>query len=118
MPLVEITAVGAMVKPEGDDRYRPKARGDRVNVDEDTARALVSQGAAAIVDGRVAEHAEDEQPDAGAIDLNEGGSTIAELRKFANARRPVIDVGSLRTRPEIVAAIEDSLTSPDDEDGD
>ncbi len=112
MPLVEITAVGAMVKPEGDDRYRPKARGDRVTVDEDSARALVSQGAAVIVDDGVAENAEAEHLDGGAHDLDD--LTVVELRKFADKRR--IDLGGARLKPEIIEAIEGALTDPESED--
>lgn len=115
MTLVQITAVGAMVKPLGDDRYRPRVRGDRVDVDEDAARRLLAHGTAMLVDDAVAEHAESEQPDGGAIDLD--ALTVPELRKFADARR-IPGIGSLRTRPEIVEAIEASLTDPDPEDGD
>ncbi len=116
MTLVEITAVGAMVKPSGDDRYRPKVRGDRVDVDEAVALRLVGHGTAVIVDStQPAEDAEAEQPDAGVIDLET--ATITQLRKFANARR-IPGIGSLRTRPEIVEAIEAALTDPESEDDD
>lgn len=114
MPLVQITAVGAMVKAIDSDRYRPKAHGDRVMLSDEDADRLVGRGQAKLVDDRVADDAEVEQPDSGAIDLD--AMTIPQLRKFADARR-MKGIGSLRTRPEIVEAIEEQLTNPD-EDGD
>jgi hypothetical protein len=107
-PLVQITAVGALVKPDGDDRYRPYARGDRVNVSDEDAATLIANGQADEVDDTVAEDAETEQPQPGAfavsdLDLEEGGSTVEELRKFASDRR--INLHGATRRPEIVEAI-------------
>ncbi len=119
-PLVEITAVGALVMPEGADRYRPATRGDRVNVSDEAARLLIGNGQAIEVDDTVAEHAEEQAPQPGAvavsdIDLEEGGTSVAELRKFASARR--INLQGATRRPEIVEAIEASLTDPEEGDG-
>lgn len=115
-PLVQITAVGALLKSEDSDRYRPYARGARVMVSDEAARMLVGNGQADLVDPDApAENAEAEQPQPGAIpvsdlDLAEGGTSVAELRKFASARR--INLQGATRRPEIVEAIEDGLTNP------
>lgn len=116
MPTVQITGVGALVKPSDSDRYRPYTRGDRVMVSDEDAERLVAQGGAQLVDDTVAENAEEEAPQPGAIavsdlDLEEGGSTVEELRKFASERR--INLHGASRRPEIVEAIEASLTEPE-----
>ncbi len=120
-PLIELTAVGGLIKAADSDRYRPYARGDLVNVSDEDARRYVSDGQAIIVDDTVAEHAEAEAPQPGAItvsdlDLEEGGTPVTELRRFASERR--INLHGATRRPEIVEAIEASLTDPDEEGGD
>lgn len=115
-PLVEITAVGGLVKATDSDRYRPVARGDQVNVSDEDARTLIGNGQAIEVDDTVAANAEEEAPQPGAIavsdlDLEEGGTPVAELRKFASERR--INLHGASRRPEIVEAIEASLTEPE-----
>jgi hypothetical protein len=115
-PLVQITAVGALVKPADSDRYRPYAHGDRAFVSDEDARRLVGAGQAEVIDDTVALDAEAEQPQPGAhvvsdIDLSEGGTPVAELRKFASARR--INLRGATRRPEIVEAIEASLNDPE-----
>lgn len=115
-PLVEVTGVGALIKPSDSDRYRPYTRGDRVDVSDEDAQRLVGQGGVTLVDDAVAAHAEAEEPQPGALavsdlDLEEGGTPVAELRKFANARR--INLHGATRRPEIVEAIEASLTDPE-----
>jgi len=115
-PLVQVTAVGGLIKPEDSDRYRPYAHGDRVFVSDEDAARLVSQGGVMLVDDMVAEHAEIEQPQPGAIpvsdlDLAEGGTPVVELRKFASERR--INLQGATRRPEIAAAIEAALTDPE-----
>lgn len=119
-PVVEIIGAGGFIKPADGDRYRAYLRGDRVMVSDEDARRYAEAGFAQPVDVTVAEHAEEEAPQPGAIpvtdlDLAEGGTSVAELRKFANARR--INLQGATRRPEIAAAIEDALTNPDDEDG-
>ncbi len=119
-PLVEVTGVGALIKPADSDRYRPVTRGDRVDVSDEDAGRLVAQGAVTLVDDTTAEHAEAEQPQPGAIsvsdlDLEEGGTPVTELRKFASDRR--INLHGATRRPEIVEAIEASLTDPEEGDG-
>jgi hypothetical protein len=110
MTQVEITAVGALVRPLGDDRSRPKRRGDRVELSEDDAHVLVGNGTAKLVDQRVADDAEEEQPMGGrAIDLSK--MTVPELRQFADDRR--IRLTGARTRPEILAAIAAALDAPE-----
>lgn len=120
-PLVQITAVGGLVKPVDSDRYRPFVRGDRVMVSDEDAQRYVDAGVAQVVDGRVAENAEAEQPQPGAIavsdlDLAKGGTPVTELRKYASERR--INLHGATRRPEIVEAIEAFLTDPDSEAGD
>lgn len=110
---VRITAVGAFVKRDGDTHYTPAVRGDQVTLSDEDAARLIAEGAVEPVDGHVAVDAEQEQPDRGVIDLE--NMTIPELRTFANKRR-MRGIGSLRTRPEIIEAIEAALTDPD-EDG-
>lgn len=116
-PLVEVTGVGAFIKPADSDRYRPFTHGDRVSVSEEDAARLVAAGGIALVDASApAENAEGEAPDPGAIavsdlDLEEGGTSVVELRRFASARR--INLQGATRRPEIAAAIEASLTDPD-----
>lgn len=116
-PLVEVTGVGALIKPADSDRYRPYTHGDRVAVSDEDAARLAAQGGVAVVDDTVAANAEAEQPQPGAIavsdlDLEEGGTPVAELRKFASDRR--INLHGATRRPEIVEAIEASIN---DEDG-
>lgn len=111
-PLVEITAVGGLVKAEDSDRYRPVVQGQQIAVSDEDAARYVSQGTARLVDDTVAEDAEPEAPQPGAIpvsdlDLEEGGTPIAVLRKFASERR--IDLQGASRRPEIVEAIRASL---------
>ena len=118
---MEITAVGALLKPADSDRYRPVTHGDRVNVSDEDAALLIGNGQAVEADDSVAEHAEEEAPQPGAIavsdlDLAEGGTSVAELRKFASARR--INLQGATRRPEIVEAIEAWATDPDSEEGD
>lgn len=113
MPTVEITGVGALVKPSDSDRYRPYTRGDRVLVSDEDALRLVAQGGVQLVDDSTAEHAEEEAPQPGAIavsdlDLEDGGTPVTELRKFASDRR--INLHGATRRPEIVEAIEASQT--------
>lgn len=113
MPQVEITAVGALVRPLGDSAYRPKARGDRVELSEDDADHLVGTGQAILV-GRQepAENAEDPQPDGGlVIDMNDPRTTIAQLRQYADQRR--IRLTGARTRPEILGMIRAALDNPE-----
>lgn len=117
-PLVEITAVGGLVRTEDSDRYRPVVNGQRVMVSEDDAARYVSQGTARLVDDTVAEDAEAEQPQPGAIavsdlDLEEGGTPVTVLRKFANERR--INLQGASRRPEIVEAIRASLEPESEE---
>ncbi len=120
MPRIRITAVGGLVKATTSDRYRPVMRGDEVHVSDEDAARLVGHGQAELVDTSApAENAEAEQPQPGAIavtdlDLEEGGTPVAELRKFASARR--INLHGATRRPEIVEAIEASLTDPETED--
>ena len=108
-PLIEMTAVGGLVKAEDSDRYRPVVRGEQVSVTEEDAQRYVSQGVARLVDDRVAEHAEEEAPQPGAIpvsdlDLEEGGTPVATLKKFAHERR--IDLQGASRRADIVTAIQ------------
>ncbi len=117
---MEVIGVGALIKPSDSDRYRPYAHGDQVNVSDEDAARLVAQGGVKVVDDTVAENAEAEQPQPGALavsdlDLEEGGTPVTELRKFANARR--INLHGATRRPEIVEAIEASLTDPEEGDG-
>ncbi len=119
-PLVEVTGVGALIKPSDSDRYRPYTRGDKVDVSDEDAARLVAQGGVAWVDDTVAENAEEEAPQPGAIgvsdlDLEEGGTPVTELRKFASDRR--INLHGATRRPEIVEAIEASLTDPEEGEG-
>ncbi len=109
---VRITAVGALVKGEDSDRYRPLIRGARVVVSDEDAARMVADGTAEIIDGSVAANAEAEQPDAGAFDLD--ALTVKELHRFADTRR--IDLGGARLKPEIIEAIEGALTDPETED--
>lgn len=116
-PLVEITAVGGLVKLTDSGRYQPVTRGDRVNVTDEDAQLLIGNGQAIEVDDTVAQDAEEEAPQPGAIavsdlDLEEGGTPVTELRKFASDRR--INLHGATRRPEIVEAIEASLTEPDE----
>jgi hypothetical protein len=101
--LIEITGVGAFVKPEGHDRARPKLKGDRVNVSDEDARRLIANGAAVRV-----------TPDAPAPDAAAAAEmpdlqtmTVPELRSFASERQ--IRLGGTRTRPEILGAIQAAL---------
>jgi hypothetical protein len=109
MPLVEIIAVGALVKPEGDDMVRPKQHGDRVHLSEEDARVLVANGTAEIVEQGVADDAEEEQPMGGVFDLSK--LTIPELRQWADDRR--IRLTGARTRPEILGMIQAALANPE-----
>jgi len=113
MALVEITAVGALVRPLADDAYRPKIRGDRVELSDADAQRLVADGTAILIEPQEpAENAEDPQPDGGlAIDLNDPNTTIKELRQFADARR--IRLTGARTRPEILGMIRAALENPE-----
>ena len=111
-PLVEVTGVGALIKPSDSDRYRPYTRGDRVDVSEEDAQRLAAQGAVKVVDDTVAENAEEGAPQPGAIavsdlDLAEGGTPVTELRRFASERR--INLHGATRRPEIVEAIQASM---------
>lgn len=111
-PLVQITAVGGLVKLADSGRYQPVARGDRVDVSEEDRQMLIGNGQAIDVDDTVAEDAESEAPQGGAIavsdlDLAEGGTPVAELRKFASDRR--INLHGATRRPEIVEAIQASM---------
>ena len=107
-PLVQITAVGALVMEEDSDRYRPKQRGDIVNLSQLDADRFVADNTGKLVDGRdPAPHAEAENPDGGAHDLD--SMTVAELRKFADDRQIELSDGRSRaliTR-DITAAMAD-----------
>lgn len=112
-PLVQITAVGAMVKAIDSDRYRPKAHGDRIMLSDEDAERMIGRGQAKLVDDRVADHAEVEQPDSGAINLD--ALSVPELRRIADERR--VNLHGARVKPDIIKAIEESAAI-DDEDGD
>lgn len=105
MPEIEITAVGGLIKPAGDDRYRPVIRGDRINVTDEEAQRLVNDGTAVLVEDLVAENAEPEVTSSGGVDLS--AMTVPELRTFANDRR--IRLSGARTRPELLEVIQTSL---------
>lgn len=90
---------------EGSDRYRPKARGDRVMVSEGDAARLAADGAVELIDDSRAPGTEAEAIGGGAQDLED--MTIPELRHFANARR--FNLGGARTRPEILASLQEQL---------
>lgn len=110
MPEIQITAVGALVRPEGDDAYRPKTRGDRVNVSDEDARRMIGHGTAVLVDQSVADDAEEPQPMGGqAIDLD--AMTVPELRQFADDRR--IRLKGATRRPEIIGMIQAALENPE-----
>jgi hypothetical protein len=110
MPQIEITAVGALVRPEGDEQYRPKTRGDRLNVTDEVAGRLIANGTAKLVDQTVADDAEEAQPMGGqAIDLE--SMTVPELRQFADERR--IRLTGASRRPEIIGMIEAALDNPE-----
>jgi hypothetical protein len=111
--LVEITGVGARVKPIDSDRSRPRARGDRVMLSDEAAERMIGRGQAKLVDDQVADNAEVEQPDSGAIDLEE--LSVPELRRIADERR--VNLHGARVKPDIIKAIEESAAM-DDEDGD
>lgn len=104
MPRVRVIGVGGFIKPQGEDNYRPYLRGDEVSVSKEDAERLVNAGVVELTDQRQAANAEEPQPDPGAINLEEGGSTVEELRKFASARR--INLGGAQKRAEIVEAIQ------------
>lgn len=117
-PLVELTAVGGLLKATDSDRYQPFARGDRISVSDEDAAMLIGNGQAELVDDTTAPDAEEEAPQPGAIpvsdadiDLEEGGTPVTELRKFASDRR--INLHGATRRPEIVTAIQQAM----DEEG-
>lgn len=104
-------AVGALVKPEGDTQYRPKTRGQLVDLSEQDARNLIAAGTARLVDQHVAADTEERQPTGGVIDLDDPNTTIKELRQFADDRR--IRLKGARTRPEILGMIRAALVDPE-----
>lgn len=102
--VVEIVAVGALVQIEGSDRVRPVSRGAHVVVSEEKAKQMIARGTAKFADDAIAEHAEAEQPDAGAVDLE--AMTVPLLRKYADARR--INLHGATAKADIIEAIEAS----------
>ncbi len=67
MPVVEITAVGALLREEGSDRIQPVGRGTRLSVSQEDADRLTRHNTAKLVDA----------PDGIAIDIA-GNIYIAE----------------------------------------
>jgi hypothetical protein len=103
-PLIEITAVGALITPEGSDRPRNRSRGDQVAVSEKDAARLVGRGTAIIVDApaRAPGEFDPEAP-------------LPDLRKFAADHDPPIELRDARSKAMVIEDIEAALTDPESE---